>query len=160
LERTRAALKATNDESAGRRKKLEALEADEAKRKQAEMTETERLKAAAADEKVKREAAEEALKTERTRGAVLTAAAKANLADPEDAWRMIDQATLTVGADGAVTGADKAVEALAKAKPYLVKQVTGGGGIPPTPKPGAPSATEVNEELIKKKRQDAAYHSI
>lgn len=45
LERTRAALKEANKEAAARRKRLEELEAAEQKRKEADMSEIDRLKA-------------------------------------------------------------------------------------------------------------------
>lgn len=112
--------------------KLKALFADAKKDREARMTEQEKLKAdlLAAQEKATKaekeqarlaaEAQEMLIKT-----AVLLAASVKGFHDPEDAWRHIDRSGLKVE-DGKVTGADKALDELVKAKPYLTKK--GGNG--------------------------------
>lgn len=57
----------------------------------------------------------------RIQGSVATAAAKLNFHDPDDAWKLIDLANVDFDADGAAKNVDKVLEALAKAKPHLVR---------------------------------------
>lgn len=57
--------------------------------------------------------------------AVLAAAAKAGIADPEDAYQLANLSGIKMGDDGKVAGADDVVAALVKAKPYLVKTTNG-----------------------------------
>lgn len=52
--------------------------------------------------------------------AVYAASVKAGIADPEDAYRLADLAGVEVAEDGAITGVEESVTALAKAKPYLL----------------------------------------
>lgn len=124
LERTRAALKKANDESAGRRKKLEELEAAEEARKTAELSEAQ--KAAARAEKA--EAELKALADRHRRNAIQAAvrleAVTLGFVDPADAAALTDLSGVTLDDDDQVIGADKAVQALAKAKPHLIKQAT------------------------------------
>jgi len=119
LERTRAALKAANKEAAERRKRLDDIEAAEATRKQAELTETERYKAEADKAKADYAALQETSRKERIQAAILQAATVANFADPVDAMALADLSGVMLE-DGKVTGAKEAVDALAKAKPHLV----------------------------------------
>ena len=61
---------------------------------------------------------------------VLAEAMKQNFADVNDAWLHIDRAAITEK-DGKFEGIEKLVEAVAKAKPYLIKsQQSGGAGTP------------------------------
>lgn len=55
------------------------------------------------------------------RSAVVGAAARAGFNDPDDAWRMIDHEELEIDEAGQVQGIDDALQALRKAKPYLVR---------------------------------------
>lgn len=117
----RDARKKFNSEDAKRRKRLTDLEKAESDRAAAALTETDRLKKDAADEKVKRQTAEAKYETERRHNAVLVAARKLKIRDPEDAWRLLDADALEAGEDGKLTGLDDALKALIKAKPYLVE---------------------------------------
>jgi hypothetical protein len=140
LERTRAALKAANAESAARRKKLEAFEAfnDELDHVKAELA-----AARAESELIRANARQTAI-----RHAVETAAAGLNFQDPADAITLADLSTVQVSDDGTVTGAAEAVKALADKRPYLLKPAGDGLGTPKrqpaktppaeAPKPGAP----------------------
>jgi hypothetical protein len=112
---------------------------------QAQMTELQKAQKEAADAKAAQVQADKAkfdalaLANERLmRGAVLALAANFN--DPADAWAHVDRAKVTVDDTGEVKGAKEAVEALAKAKPYLLKgaQTSPRG----TPRPGGRSSTK------------------
>lgn len=120
LERARAALKQANNESAGRRKKLDDYEAAEKKRQEATLSETERLKAQLAEAQQQMSLAEQTAQRHLMRSALFVAASKANFANPEDAWQLGDLSTLTVD-DDEVKGADEVIKVLVKAKPYLVR---------------------------------------
>lgn len=70
--------------------------------------------------------------------AVIAEASKQGFVDPADAWLHIDPAKIEAGEDGAYTGLDKLVEAVAESKPYLVKAETPASpnGTPrPKPRP-------------------------
>jgi len=132
LEKTRAALKAANAESAARRKKLEAFEAftDELDQVKADLA-----AARAEAETLKTNARAAAIKH-----AIETAATGLNFQDPADALTLADLSAVQVGDDGTVTGAAEAVKALAAKRPYLLKPAGDGLGTPkrqPATKPPA-----------------------
>lgn len=102
-------------------KRLAELEEAEKKRKEAELSETDKVKAEKARLEDELKKAGEALKSISLRHAVEIAAARANFQDPEDAYRLADLSEVEVSEDGKVTGVDKALEALAKKRPYLIK---------------------------------------
>jgi hypothetical protein len=114
-------------------KELERLQAAEQKRQAEQMTETERLKAekAAAEKR----AAEALAKASQrlARAAVIEAAARAGFNDPSDAWLMVRE-NLTINEDGEVEGLDRALNRLAKDKPYLL----GAPARTAPPSPGNP----------------------
>lgn len=131
LERTRAALKAANKEAADRRKRLEALEAADQERQQAEMTELDKTKAALEKLKKEHEGTAARLRRAALKDAAREAAQKAGLAfavgalaDAVDLGAFDD---LEVGGDGAVAGMSDAIKVLQKKRPYLF-----------APSPGAP----------------------
>lgn len=124
VEQLRAALKAANKEAADRRKKLEALEAEDAKRKEAELSESQKAEKRAKEAEAKVLEMEQRWRDGMLRSAVTIAATQAQFYDPEDAYRLADLASLTVNNDGTVTGVDDAIKAMAKAKPHLVKVAT------------------------------------
>lgn len=70
-----------------------------------------------------KEAAENALRNERIKYAVLTKAMQMNLAEPEDALKLMDLSDLKFQEDGSPSGdaIGKKLEELIKSKPYLVK---------------------------------------
>ena len=122
LEKTRAALKAANAESAARRKKLEAFEAfDE---------ELGRLKGELAAARAETEAVKATARNTAIRHAVEIAAGSLNFQDPADALTLADLSTVQVADDGAVTGAAEAVKALADKRPYLLKPAGDALGTP------------------------------
>ena len=128
LERTRAALKAANKEAADRRKRLEQLEAAEAERQAAAMTETDRLKAEIEQANTRAAQADERAKRTLIRAACVAEAAKAGVSYPEDVHRLADLSGVDVDDSGAVTGVADAVKALVDA-----------GRVPLSGKPQAPN---------------------
>jgi chromosome segregation ATPase len=131
------ALHETNKEAADRRKKLEALEAAENERKQAAMTETQKLaeQAKALEERAtKAEQERDAAATRANETLLKTAVmlAAGNFNDPKDAWTFIDKAKIKLTEAGEVEGVEKAIEELAKQKPYLLKS---GQTQPPQQRP-------------------------
>lgn len=124
IEQLRAALKAANKEAADRRKRLDALEAEEAKRKEMELSEVEKADKRAKDAEAKAQQLEQRWRDGMLRSAVTIAATQAQFYDPEDAYRLADLSSLTVNDDGTVTGTEDALKALVKAKPHLVKSTT------------------------------------
>lgn len=98
-------------------------------------TDLQKAQEAEATAKAQAQAASERAKTALIRAAFAEQAIAQNLASAEDAFRLADLSKVTVTDDGTVDGVKDAVEALVKAKPYLVKQgggTSGGtGGNPP-----------------------------
>lgn len=132
-ERMAAALKEANREAADRRKRLDALESAEKARAEAAMTETEKAAAKARE----LEAQLNATVAELTETKILTAiereAVRLGFTDPSDAAVMIDRKAISIDGKN-VTGVKEALEVLSKAKPYLLKQQTGGSvGSPSKP---------------------------
>lgn len=124
-------------EAKDRRLKLEAYEAEEKKRKDAELSETQKAQARQAELEAQLDAVNKKLKADSLRHAVEIAAARANFINPEDVIRY-DLDGVTVDDDGNVNGVDKALEALAKKRPNLIKTIKSpetdggaGGGKPP-----------------------------
>jgi vacuolar-type H+-ATPase subunit I/STV1 len=120
LEELRKQLSAVNKESAGRRKKIEEIEAAEAKRKQAELSELEQLKAKLAEQEKARLAAESKANEALIRHAVEMAAATMKFHNPEVAYHLLDLAEVSIGEDGKVAGVEDALKKLVKSNPYLV----------------------------------------
>jgi hypothetical protein len=127
LEKTRAALKAANAESAARRKKLEGYELVE--------SETARLRAELATVQAQADQAKANAKATAIRYAVEAAAGRLNFQDSSDAITLADLSGLQVADDAnggpiRVTGADEAVRALADKRPYLLKPAGDALGTP------------------------------
>ncbi len=111
----------------------------------ASLTEQQKLQKAVEDAQSKAVASEQArLDAEERannlllRSEVTAQAVAANFVDPSDAWALIDASKLSIDEDGKVKGAKEAVEALAKAKPHLVK---GNGSNLGTPRRGEKKVT-------------------
>lgn len=81
------------------------------------------------------------------RHAIESEANRQQFQDAADAYSLIDVAALTLGDDGTVKGAKEALEALAKAKPYLLKA---------TEKPGAPLGTPARRTTTQPNSKPAA----
>jgi hypothetical protein len=144
LERARKALKETNAESAGRRKRLEELESAEQARLQAQMSDAEKATAALQklkDEIAARDAQMAGLREQTVRYEVMLKAQEMAIIDLDAAARLMDMSALEFGADGKPTNVEAVLKALVKAKPYLVKpdSKTSGMGTPPGRVPRAPA---------------------
>jgi len=129
LEKTRAALKAANAESAARRKKLEAYE-----RSGGAEEEVARLKSELATARAEADTAKANARAAAIRHAVETAAAGLSFQDPADALTLADLSAVHVAADAngtiRVTGVAEAVKALADKRPYLLKPAGDALGTP------------------------------
>ena len=123
LEETRKALKAANNEAADRRKKLQAFEEAEAKRKEAEMTEVEKLQAQLAEMAARDEATQQSLRETKLNGAIDLAAGALKFRKATEARALINRDALEYGDDGEWSGVEKALKALAKDSPHLIEQV-------------------------------------
>lgn len=102
--------------------RLKELEEADQKRQREKLDDTERLKLELQETQAQLAESGRIANERALRHAVTLAAMKAEFNDPEDAWRMVDQASLELTEAGDVKGADEAIKGLVKAKPYLVKQ--------------------------------------
>ena len=164
LERTRKALKDANREAADRRKKLDAFEAAEKKRADAELSEVERLKKDVGERDNSLTAAQQELRTERLSHAVELTALAMDFHDPDDALALLDTSAIEFDDAGRPNRASikKALEALAKAKPHLVAKADtrSRDGSPPgrqgAPRP-KPDAGDDKEREVAVQRSTGRY---
>ena len=122
LEATRRALRKANAEAADRRKRLDALEAEEQKRKDASLSELEKAQKAAEDLKAQLDQVTADLDGLRMRQAFYEAAAGVVWANDQarrDAFDLSDLSAVEVDDDGKVSGMDKVVKGLQKERPHL-----------------------------------------
>jgi len=158
LERTRAALKTANKEAADRRKKLEEIESNEAKRKESELTEVQKAAKRAEVAESDLKTVKERYRTNAIRNEIKLYAQNAGFVDTNDAIALVDMSGVDFDeATDKVSGAKEAIDALAKAKPHLLKAPErpqapninsfGGGARPPV----------TTEQLIQNKRQSDDY---
>lgn len=91
-------------------------------REEAEKSELERLREAAQKAEAERQAALAAANERLIRAEVKAVAADLGIVDPDAAYALMDRSGVTVDDDGQVQGVKAALEALAKSKPYLVRQ--------------------------------------
>lgn len=94
----------------------------------------------------------EQINTLRVQNAVLAEAARnredrAAFIDPEDAVRLADLSSVEIGEDGTVTGVAEAIQALAAAKPHLLRSPQGAAGAVQRASNPARSATLTLEEI-------------
>ncbi len=153
LEKVQKALKDANHESADRRKKLEAFEGEETKRKLdeeqrklAEMSDLQKAQKAIEDLKVERDQIKQQRLQDQIESEIKDMARSLKFRDPLDALRMIDRSKIVTGDDGKITGAKELLEDLAKAKPYLLD--SGDPSITPkgTPKPKSKQPGQPSEQ--------------
>lgn len=149
LDKTRAALKSANRESADRRKRLEELERLEIERKQAEMGELERLKAEQLKWQAEKEATIKASQETMLKAAFLAEAALAGLQHPEDAYLLADKSAVEM-TDSKASGVKEAVQVLiSSGRVPLTKRIApgldagAGSGTSPTDKPKPLSEEEL-----------------
>lgn len=96
------------------------------------------------------------------RFAIEREASKQNAVDAETVAALVDRSAITVADDGTVAGADKAVQALLKAKPFLVasgQQQGGVKGVPGTPagSTGNGSRADLIAQTRKELQQSGQY---
>jgi hypothetical protein len=130
---------------------LDALKAEDQKRKDAEKSEVERLRDQLAETERKREAAERQHKDALVRQEIERAAAKAGAADPEDVYALLKPSDFDIDDTGVIKNADKLVDALLKGKPYLVAKST--NGVPATPRS---NGTQTHEDRVTQNKQKLA----
>ena len=158
LERTRAALKTANKEAADRRKKLEEIESNEAKRKESELTEVQKAAKRAEVAESDLKTVKERYRTNAIRNEIKLYAQNAGFVDTNDAIALVDMSGVDFDeATDKVSGAKEAIDALAKAKPHLLKaperpqapniNSSGGGPRPPI----------TNDQLVERKRSSGDY---
>jgi len=121
LDAIQAELKRARREAASYRTKLRDAEAAQAEREKGKLSDLERLQAELNETKQALAETQRLAQERLVRNAVLAAAARVGFNDPDDAMRLIDQGTLEVREDGSVDGVEKAIQAIAKSKPYLVR---------------------------------------
>lgn len=139
-------------------KDLEAAQTKIREYEQAQLSETERLNAQLKDAQDKATALESKYQATLIRTAIEREAMAGDAVDADAVVALVDRSAITIE-DGTVTGADKAVSALLKAKPYLVKSENGTRSVPATGKPGGskqPSA-EDTEKVRQKVIASGAY---
>jgi hypothetical protein len=117
-------------------KRLSELEAKEKEREDASKSEMDKIAERATKAEAERdaaiaerEAAKKSLQAERIRNVVIANASKAGFVDPEDAYALIDLASIKIDEEDKVTGVDEAVKKLAEAKPHLLGQAKKGDGV-------------------------------
>lgn len=118
-------------------------------------SEIEKAQADAAEAAKRAEAAETALQRERVNNAFLLHN-KVTWHNPERALALLDLSDVTIAEDGTVIGMDKAIEALSKSDPYLIKtEDTPAGDLPPSGTPAGsggrkPNASADREKMLAK----------
>ncbi len=118
-------LEQARKDAAGYREKLRAAEEQLKKHEDAKLSDIEKA-TKERDEAVSRlTSLETQLKEQALRNAVFAEATKLGVIDPDAAFVLLPKDALKYD-DGKVSGVDKALADLVKAKPYLVKEITGG----------------------------------
>jgi len=150
LARVEKALKDANRKAAADRNRLAELEKTETERQKAQMTEEEKrtarlseLEKLAAEAQRDKERALADAASLRIRASIVAAAAMKGFMDPEDAFHLADLSNVTLKDDGKVDGIEEALTALAKAKPYMLRQP--GKPIPQIQPMNPAGATEPSE---------------
>lgn len=114
VEGAREQLKRVNAESAGRRKKLEAIEQEKRELAEKNLSDSEKLQAEVKTLKTDHRTLQDSLNAERIRTAVLAKATELGFVTPGDAYSLIDLSQVET-TDGKVSGFEESLKALAKA---------------------------------------------
>jgi hypothetical protein len=127
---------------------------------QSQLSEQERLQQQVADlngqleaQRAANEAAAAQMQQLRIAQAIQTAATSANFRNPADALALVDTTAVTINDDGTISGADTAVEALARQRPYLVNADTAVR----QPRPARPIATQNGQPATPKRRRKISF---
>lgn len=86
------------------------------------------------------------------RSAIVAAAAKAGVADPVDAYSLLDKSKIEIKDDDTVNGVAEAIAALIEAKPYLLKTTPTTGRQTTTPANPSGTANQSSVDWYKKQR--------
>ncbi len=121
IRKQRASEDALTKENKRLAKIVEEHDKSEKARRDAELSETEKLKNQIAEKDAALQTLQNDLKTWRIRQAVEREATALGFQNPEDAYLLADMSGVAIGEDGKVTGAKEAIEKLAKARAYLLK---------------------------------------
>lgn len=127
-----------------RAKKVDDIEAEEAKKKEEELKKRGEFEKLLADKDAEVSQLKESIKSMRIDSAVREAAQKAGAADASVVGKLIDKSKLTIAEDGTVSGVDEAVTTLLTQSPFL----KGKGGVN-TPDIGNPSNPGANQQTQK-----------
>jgi predicted KAP-like P-loop ATPase len=111
---------ALQKERDARKRQTDEIGAAEAKRRQAELSEVEQLKAKIAESEKAKADAEARVNDALIRHAVEMAANKLKFHRPEVAYQLLDLAEVSIDEDGKVSGVDEALKKLVKENAYLV----------------------------------------
>ncbi len=130
------------------------------KLKEAQLSESEKLakriaemEQAAADREAAAKVTEMEINERLIRAEVRVVAAGLNFVDPDEAYKLADLADVSLDEDGGVQNVGKALEALAKAKPHLLKAATVGGSPPNQPFKKSDAAAAEEAAWIEEARQ-------
>jgi hypothetical protein len=131
-------------------RRLRELEEAEEARKQAELSETDRLKAEADKARQEAEGLQKQLQQTRIRHAVELEAARLAFHDPDVAYSLADLSSVEIDEAGKVTGVKEALAALSKARPYLIKTEEATGRVP-----GDPANSSNGRRLDSEQKEEA-----
>lgn len=153
LEQALDALKKTRAEAAAHRTENNTLKAKMTEYERAQLTKEEQLTAKVAD--LEREKAELTRQhQERTiHYEVQSHAAKLGIVDPEAAVKLLDWSQLEYDDDGMPKNAQKLLQELVKAKPYLASAYSGSPANPPR---SNPNQTFTNSQIARMSPEDYA----
>ena len=116
LQRARDALRAANNEAAQRRKKLDEYERAEQTRKDAELSEMDKLNKRLAEAETARQQALTTANDRLIKAAFVAEAAKHGVEYPEDAFLLADKSNVAVDDSGNVSGVAETVKSLVDGK--------------------------------------------
>jgi hypothetical protein len=108
-------------------KRLAQLQEELRKHQEAQLSETERAQRRLAELERSLAERERVLQEHTIRSAAIEAAARLGFRDPGDAYRLIDRAELEFDEDGSPRNVTDLLGALAKSKPYLLREAGGYG---------------------------------
>lgn len=137
-------------ESAGYRNKLRDTEQQLAELRQSQMSEEERREARLAELTSRNQALEDQVKAARLEAAVVAAAGRLDIVDPDAAVRLLDLTGVTYSDDGAPENIDALLNGLLEARPYLRRPdpapTVGQSASPANPAKAAPQGAALTRD--------------
>ena len=119
-------------EAAGYRRRVRELEEKVKRYEDEKLSEQERLQKRLVELEQEHAQVLAEMEALRLRHAVERAASKLGFRNPEDAYQLADLSGVAINEDGTVEGIEAALKALAKERPYLLRQEGSGGDIDAT----------------------------